>query len=352
MRNLTAPTFISLCLLLQTSLFAQLSENLENLEGAWYQETRNSITYSNWQNLGDQTYGNQIFSIVCGDTVLQSSALLRYSGETATLKVACNGKLQQFRLTLVGRKKLTWENENPNDLPKKLEWKFWSGGYATFSSDDIDTELRKEVKQPFKIRVRASLGANLNQYANPVGVNRFLANRNAAAVQGATQMDSGSEAAISLGMIFPTTPLCLNFELGMAYRQVGVQASFYNIKAATQTTRDGYYRNYNYYFAVVPEVFAGRNHNFSISAGFYMDIFQQSYFRGKASVNNGDSSKSFYTNPGMDIDSERGLVCGLNYRVRSLNHARPQVYLRYTHGLNNTQVRAIALGAAIEFEIK
>jgi hypothetical protein len=58
------------------------------------------------------------------------------------------------------------------------------------------------------------------------------------------------------------------------------------------------------------------------------------------------------SSPGDDIDNERGFLFGMNYRVTSLKHLRPQVYLRYTHGVNNTNVRAISLGAAVDLEIR
>jgi hypothetical protein len=153
----------------------------------------------------------------------------------------------------------TTVNESSDGKPKNLNWKFLRGGYSTLIADGGETDFKISTRQPFKLRFRASLGANMSQYARPAAPNRFLANLNVASAQGKTQMLPGTEAAISVGMLFPSAPMCLNFELGMAYRKVDVQGSFYTVKTATQSVRDGQYRNYNYYLAVVPEVFLGQS---------------------------------------------------------------------------------------------
>jgi len=352
MKNWTLLALTVLFLSGPSALYAQIYEALKDLEGVWYMETRNSITYSTWQNNGNQTFENQTLSIICRDTVLLSSAVLQYSEDSASLLVISDGKPQRYRLVSFAMGQMVWENESPDGLPKNIQWKFLRGGYATFISDGIASSFRRDSRQLLKLRFRAALGANVNKYANPVGDNRFLANINVSNIQGTTEMLSGGEAALSLGLIFPATPMCLNFELGMAYRQVGVQASFYHPKAAAFTERDGYYRNYNYYFALVPEVFVGKKRNFSLTAGFYADIFQQCYFRGHFGIVNADTPPTLYTHPGKDIDFERGLIVGLHYRLTSLERYRPQAYLRYTHGINNTQVRAISLGVAVEFEMQ
>ncbi len=352
MKNRNLLTLLALCFSFQTTLFGQLSETLKNLEGSWYQETRNSITYSNWQSLGDQTLENQTFSLVCGDTIYLSRALLVFSGDVANLTVTGNDKPQRYRLTDFDNGHLAWENESSGDVPRNLNWKFLSGGYSTLVADGIETGFRKIIRQPFKLRFRASLGANMNQYANSVNPNRFLANLNVAATKGQTQMLSGTEAAISVGMLFPSAPMCLNFELGMAYRKVGVQGSFYNARTATQSDRDGQYRNYNYYLAIVPEVFLGKSRNFSLSAGFYSDIIQQRYFRGNSTATRADTPNPVLENATDDLNLEYGMMFGLQYRMPVLKHLHPSLYLRYTHGMNNTNVRALSLGVSTDFEIK
>lgn len=352
MKNRNSITLLALCLCFQSPLFGQLSETLKNLEGSWYQETRNSITYSNWQKSGDQTLENRTFSLVCDDTIYLSRALLVFTGDVATLTVISDGQPQRYLLSSFDNGHLTWENESSEGLPKNLSWKFLYGGYFTLISDGIETDFRKNVRQPFKLRFRASMGANMSQYANPVGSNRFLANLNVAAAQGKTQMLPGAEAAISVGMLFPSAPMCLNFELGMAYRKVGVEGSFYNARTATLSVRDGQYRNYNYYLAVVPEVFLGKSRNFSLSAGFYSDVIQQRYFRGNSSTTKADNPIPFIDPVNNDLNLEHGMIFGLQYRVPALNHLRPNLYLRYTHGMNTTNVRAFSLGVSTDFEIK
>lgn len=347
MKNWLAFKIFTLCGLLPSILFAQVNENLKNLEGLWYQDTRNAVNFISWQNMGNQTMEGLTFSIVCGDTIALGRATIHFTEESATLYTDTDGQSQQYHLTQSSNKKLVWDNDDPTALPKRIEWVFLSGGYAYFYTDGLETTYRRQTKPSFKLRYRAVLGANMNQYANPVAPNRFLANTNTAAAQGETQMLPGTEAAISVGLLFPSMPMCLNFEAGVAYRQVGIQGGFYNSKTTTVSNRDGYYRNLNYYIGVFPEVFVGKKRDLSLSFGYYADLFQQRYFRGNAVGTKADAS-NFYDNPGHDLDFERGLMFGLHYRIMPLKQLRPQIYLRYTHGLNMTQIRALSLGFAVE----
>lgn len=347
MKNWTALKLLTLFALLPSLFFAQVSENLKNLGGNWYQDTRHAITYSNWQNMGNQTLENRTFTIVCGDTTEMSRASIHFTDEAATLYVHTEGQIQTYRLTQSSNKKLVWDNEHPTATPKHLEWIFASGGYASFITDGLETTYRRQSKPLFKLRFRAALGANMNQYVNPVSSNRFLANHNVAAAHGETQMLPGTEASLSVGLLFPTAPMGINFEMGMAYRQVGIQGGFYNSKTATFSIRDGYYRNYNYYLGIFPEFFIGKKRDLSLTAGYYANVFQQRYFRGNAVGAKADTP-NFYDNPGRDLDFERGFMLGLHYRVTTLQHLRPQIYLRYTHGLNMAQTRALSLGFAVE----
>ncbi len=350
MKNRTALRWVIICVLFPFPLLAQVSEALQNLEGTWYQESRNTICYTSWQRIHDQTMENRTISIICGDTLLKSQALLQFTDTAATLTVRDNGPAQQYRLTHSDNESLVWENENPNGSPQKLEWIFSSGGYATFISDGAEIIFRKRSRQPFQLKFRAMAGINANQYADPSGANRQLANASIASVEDETHKLPGGEVALSAGLLFPSTRFYLNFELGMAYRQVRAMASYYDFKSAVWVKRDGRYQNYNYYFAIVPEVFLGRRRDFSISAGFYTDFFQQRYFNGNATLQNADAPNTLHANLDKDIDSERGLIFGMNYRVAAREHLRPQLYLRYTHGFTNTQVRAISFGLGIEFE--
>lgn len=349
MKNWTALKLFAICTLAQSPLFSQVSENLKNLEGNWYQDTRYAITYSNWQNLDNQTLENRTFTIVCGDTTELSRASIHYSDETALLYVHTEGQIQTYRLTQSSNKKLVWDNEDPSASPKHLEWIFSSGGYAYFKADGLETTYRRQSKPLFKIRFRAALGANMNQYANPVSKNRFLANYNISTAQAETQMLPGTEASIAVGLLFPSAPMCLNFEAGVAYRQVGIQGGFYDSNTSTLSIRDGYYRNYNYYLGIFPEFFIGKRRNLSLTAGYFADISQQRYFRGDAVGMKADTP-NFYDNPGRDLDFERGLMVGMHYRIYMFRHLHPQLYLRYTHGLNMAQTRAVSLGFAVELD--
>jgi hypothetical protein len=54
MKNWLASKLLTLSVLVPASMFAQIAENLKNLEGRWYEETRHSITYTTWQDMGNQ----------------------------------------------------------------------------------------------------------------------------------------------------------------------------------------------------------------------------------------------------------------------------------------------------------
>ena len=353
MKNWPVFPILSFILFTHTILSAQLSDDLKNLEGRWYQETRQSITYQSWQKLGENGLEGYRYSIICGDSVLLCRALLQFADEEAQLSISEEGQTPQtYTLIAHDVKKMVWKNDDPFGTPQKLEWKILNGGYATFIADGVESDFRKDIRQPIKLRIRASLGLNMNQYAQAAAPNRFLGRTNVAAVQAETQMLSGKEAAFSVGLLFPSTPLCLNFELGMAYRKVGVQAAFFDPKLSAFGDRNGVYRNFNYYFAIVPEVFVGKKRNFSVSAGFYNDLVQQRYFDGNFNSLEPNPSKSSSLHPGFDVDSEHGLILGLNYRLNWMKNYHPQLYLRYMHGLNNTHVQAISLGAAVDFEIR
>lgn len=43
----------------QASVSAQISEEILNLKGRWYQDTRNILSYSNWSELDHQNLANQ-----------------------------------------------------------------------------------------------------------------------------------------------------------------------------------------------------------------------------------------------------------------------------------------------------
>jgi hypothetical protein len=340
-------------MLIQNTIFAQLSEDLKNLEGRWYQDSRKVLNYSIWQDLGNQTLENQCFSILCGDTLMLSRAMLEFTTETARLSMQSEGKpLQHYRLVKHDNDQLIWENEQPKELPKNLEWRFSNGGYATFSADGEASDYRKEVKPQFSLKFRAFVGANMNQYANPVNTNRFLGRINVALAQGETQMMPGKEAGISLGLQFPSKLMCLNFELGFTQRQVGILGRFNDQKNGIIADRDGHYQTSSLYFGVVPEVFVGRKGNFSISSGFYADIYQQRHFQGQFNTTDANAHSNFYGKPERDLNMERGFILGLNYRIRRFDHFQPQVYLRYTYDLSNTRLRALSLGTAVDFEMR
>ena len=339
-------SFFAFFLACKLSLSAQLAPELQNLEGVWYQAGRASVCYSVWQYPGGQTLENRTFSIVCGDTVEISRATVAVRGEhilmTLRADSTAGGAAQIFRLTRYNDEALLWENENPEGVPLQLEWLFTGNSYCTFRADGWETDYRRK-RAPMKLRFRVSAGANLSTFSNNSAPNHFLALQNVGLESASYQRLPGQELAFSTGLLFPETPLCLNLELGLTRRQVGVHARF--VGEQIGYSRDGVYDYINTYFALVPEVFVGENRDLSLSAGFYFDLAQQRGFRG---TNFSAVSNAAHADPRQDIDVERGWLVGASYRLPILERFQPALYVRNTFGLNSTKLRAVSLGVSVQ----
>ena len=339
-------SFCTLFLIHGISLCAQSTPQLQNLEGAWYQTGRTSVCYSIWQYSGDQLLENRTYSIVCGDTVELSRAVIevRSEGVRMTLRTdsVMNGVPQMFRLSPSDNDALIWENEDPAGSPRQLEWIFTGSSYATFRADGLETYYRRRHTS-MKLRFRVSAGANLSTFSDSHTPNHYLALQNVGIDEVSYQRLPGQELAVSAGLFFRETPLCLNFELGLARRQVGVYAGF--VSEMVSYSRDGVYDYFNTYFALSPEIFIGAKRDLSLSAGFYFDLAQQRGFRGS---NFSSSPAATHADPRQDIDVERGWLVGVACRLPMWTRLQPSLYIRHMFGLNNTRVRALSLGASIQ----
>lgn len=339
--------FLSFC---PPTLFAQLPPELQNLEGVWYQTGRTSVCYSVWQFSDDQTLHNRTFSIVCKDTVEISRATvsLRRQNVVMTLQAdsTTNRAPQTFRLSRYNNDELVWENENPDGIPRQIEWIFTGRGYATFRADGEETYFRFK-RAPVKLQFSVSAGMNLSTFSNNHTPYNFLALQNVSINTVSYQRLPGQEIAFSAGLYFQETALRINFELGLAHRQVGVHASF--AEGTTGYSRDGVYDYINTYFALAPEIFAGKKRHLSFSAGFYFDLAQQRNYRGS---NSSSVPGAVHADPRQDIDVERGLLAGVSYRLPVFAHFQPALYVRNMFGLNNTRMRAISLGLSFQVNSK
>lgn len=355
MKNWLFIAFLASSLFFPPTLSAQISETLQDLEGVWYQESRQATRYTTWIKKSSEVLENQTIVIVCGDTILKSRALVRYAEQAAPLTMwadaASAGLPQQFRLVSANAEQLIWQNESPTASPQRIQWTFLANGYADFHMDNELMMYKRLSKAPLRWTFRMSMGANVNQYARPAGANRFLGRNGVAAATASTFAGAGQEVAFSAGVLFPSTRMCLNLEAGLAHRKVGVRGSFFGPRNAQFHSRDGVYENFNYYLALVPEVLLGKRRLFSISTGFYANIWQQRSFHGTASGGSPDSATG---RPPVlaahDVDTERGLIFGLNYRLPTFSGLQPQVYARHLYGLNNAKPRAFSLGIALALE--
>lgn len=339
-------SLFAIILFCKISLFAQLIPELKNLEGAWYRSGRAAVCYSVWAVADENTLENQTFSIICGDTVALSRATIAGSQGIFRMSLQAdstgNGLTQIFRLVRFSDDELVWENENPAGTPREISWLFFGNNYASFLADSVDTGYRRK-RAPMKVDFRVSAGFNLSTFSDQRSPHGFLALQNVYFNEVSYQRLPGQELAISAGLLFPETRLRLNFELGVARRQVGVNAHFFSAEASY--SRDGVYDYFNTYFALVPEVFVGKKRDFSFSAGFYADLAQQRSFRGDGTST---APNATHADPRQDIDRERGLLAGVAYCLPFWKKWQPAMYVRNMFGLNNTRVRAISLGVSFQ----
>lgn len=339
-------SFLALCLFSSLTLPAQLAPELKNLEGIWYQSGRTAACYSIWTYSGENTFENQTFTILCGDTIEQSRATVAsFEGAMSmTLRTDSTGnsQVQVFRLARLSGDEIFWQNANPEGTPQQLAWIFHGSSYATFRADGLEVDFRRK-RLPMKILLRVSAGANLSTFAGNRSPHEFLALQNVAFTESSHQRLPGQEIAVSAGLLFRETPLRLFFELWVARRQVGVQARFVTEQGGY--ARHGVYDYFNTSFALVPEVFLDKKQRLALSTGFYFDLAQQRSYRGDRAS---PSSNATFADPRQDIDRERGVLAGVSYRISFLEKWQPTMYVRHTFGLNDTRVRAISLGLSFQ----
>lgn len=332
------------------TLFAQLPPELQNLEGVWYQTGRTSVCYSVWQFSDDQTLHNRTFSIVCKDTVEISRATVSLREQSAIMTMQADSTVteapQTFLLSRYSDDELAWENTDPDGTPRQIEWIFTGRGYATFRADGEETYFRFK-RAPVKLQFSISAGMNLSTFSKNHTPYNFLAINNVSVNTLSFQRLPGQELAFSTGLIFQGTALRLNFELGLAHRQVGVHSGFMDGPVAY--SRNGVYDYFNTYFALAPEFMVGPKRNFSFSAGFYFDLAQQRNYRGS---NTGSETNAVHADPRQDIDVERGVLAGVSYRIPLFARLQPALYIRNMFGLNNARTRAISLGLSFQINDK
>lgn len=339
-------SLFAFCLLAQWPLQSQSLSALQDLEGLWYQTGRTSVCYTAWFRTADAVLHNRTFSIVCGDTIALSTATVVEGDNVTTMTVLAdsleNGGVRTFSLIHADEDALIWQNDDPQGQPRQIEWVFYGNNYCAFRADGVETGFRHKREQPMRWQIGLQLGMNWNQLQ---ALNDLNLPSNAS-----LQQLSGQEIAVSAGLIFPETPLVLNFELGVTHRRVGVYSNL--LVEDVLYSRDGIYNYYNTYFALMPELLIGKKRNLSISAGFYLGLAQMRDFKGSARTSGYGQVNEYYLRPELDVANEHGILGGVSLRLPFLPQLQPTIYARYTKGLVDNQVQAVSVGAAFRIDRK
>ncbi len=334
-------SLFALFLFLHFSTQSQSVTALQDLEGLWYQVGRTSVCYSMWYRTDESTIHNKTFSIVCGDTIPLSTATVSHGEGVAAMTLRAdstgNAAPRTFRLVRFDEDGLVWENDDALGTPRQIEWLFFGNNFCAFRADGVETGFRHKRIQPMQWRFQMMAGMNwsifpANRYGNQLGYS----------TDAEFERMSGQDLAISAGLIFPETPLTLNFEVGINHRRVEVRSTIYYQEVFYN--RDGVYEYFNTYFALVPELSIGRKKYLSISGGFYVGLAQMRDFRGTTTVTGTGTLNPYYVEPDLDVANEHGLLAGISCRVPFLPQFQPTVYARYTQGMIDAHVRSTAVG--------
>lgn len=327
--------FLCLLLLAAPALRAQANFSiLHDLEGRWYQEGRQQATYSEWHFSDDQTLVHQVFSVKCGVTVLLSHAVLHFNQHSATL-LGWSDSLyattpQIYRLLQADADQIIFQNEDTTAQTQQLAWQFSPQGYLMARTNHVETQFHRRAKQEAKKSLLLHFGANVS----------IMANRDLA--RDARHYRKGAGLDLSLGFgLHNQGRVGANFELGLSQRQIGVSARWLDGDLAV--SRNGMYRNVDFYLAFMPEIAIGKARRFTLSAGLFGTLGRINRFEG--------SSRAFgwnpeLKNPDFDLSKEHGALAGLAWQLpkKLLPIGQPEIYCRGAWGLGKNKVRAVSVG--------
>ena len=342
-------SLFSLCLFLHFSLQSQSISALHDLEGLWYQDGRAAVCYSHWYRTDESTLHNRTFSIVCGDTIPLSTATVNHAEGVATMTLLAdstgNTAPRTFRLTHYDKDVLVWDNDDARGRPRQIEWHFFGNNFCAFRADGVETGFRHKRIHPMQWRFQISAGMNWSTFPGQ----RYGSQLGFSSDAEFEQMP-GQDMALSAGLIFPETPLTLNFEVGMSHRSVRVHATMFNENVWYH--REGVFEYFNTYFALVPELSFGAKKFLSISGGFYVGLAQMRDFRGATTATGNGAINPNYLKPQLDVAKEHGLLAEVSCRIPVLPQFQPAVYARYSTGMIDAHVRSASLGMSFQIARK
>ncbi|HLP94950.1 MAG TPA: hypothetical protein VK168_12990 [Saprospiraceae bacterium] len=332
--------------------FAQLSSWFHDLKGCWLEDGRKTASFTLWELADDQTIQNSTYSLLCGDTILLYTQTVHFSEKQATLDLYADGKTQYFQLVSSHTNTLIWKNMTSNALPLELRWTLTYGKYLRMSTDNQEKEFTKakQKDQSLHWTFGAALGGNISNYAHAITSNHFLTRNNIALGEGQTGMLGGLDFSFQFNLHSPVRRAGLSAELGLIQRNIGIKGSFFSKQAVNN--REGYYRTNNLCAALIPTFYLDKHHRLALQTGFYGALLHRVQFIGRSSTSAKDLNEKALHNPENDIDLERGVLVGFRYKMIQTGMLKPQLFMRYYHGINSTHVRAFTLGLATDFQIR
>jgi hypothetical protein len=336
-------SLLTLAFLGHFSMHGQSLTTPRDLEGVWYQEGRTALCYSIWYYSDAQTLRNRTFSVICGDTIQISTAVVTQTGLDAGMTIYADSAHtpQNFKLTQQNDDVLLWENTDPTGSPRQIEWRFSGNNYCVFRADDVEIAFRRKRTQPTQLQIQMQAGVNRSQFPQ----NKYSSELGFADNTELRQL-LGQDFALSAGLVFPETPLLLKFEIGVTHRLVGVRSTLWAEEVAYY--RDGVYEYYNTYLALMPELSFGKKRSLALSAGFYLGLAQIRNFSGTNSATGAGTPNPRLQRPQLDVSNEHGFLAGASYCLPVLPQLRPSIFVRHTRGLINSKVKATSLGMAFQ----
>lgn len=316
-------------LLFSCAACAQAPAVLQNLEGPWAAADRQQTIYSHWTFTAENTLLNRTFTLICGDTLLLSTAMVTFDAHTARLVLQADtlngGVAQQFRLARADADALYWENENEGQTPARLSWILFGANYLSFRADGVETDYRFVKTGKARLQWRFQSGArwqNRRAFTNdifPQDFNHRLVSYH---------IHPGVEYALSLGLRGGDSPLSCYIEIGYSEKRITV-ASILKDNQFQYLHKGDYYFN-NLHLGLMPELVFGPRRAIGVTAGIFFNIRADGEYRGDVRlVGKGEpNSENMYPIAGKS--PEGGLMLGAAYALPlpRMRYFHPEIYTR------------------------
>ncbi len=329
---------IIVCLLSFLSIGQTFSQNLDpvwlqlqSLEGSWYLNDRRLPVFSRWVKISEQVLENQTITVLCGDTIELSRSRLTRDENQIQLAIATDstgGKWQVFNLQRHGDRSVFFGNE----IAAGYGWQFDSENFFTYFTKTTaeiahQSEFRRFFERVTKIDLRFRAAANfasLFKKGDFYGKQRF-------------EPRPGAEIGLSAAIRSLEGPLSIGVEIGVVRRNVFVNSV---IPKDVGYVRRGVYNLTDVYFAVIPEIFIGKNRKWSALAGVYSTFSLNRKFSGKVYIT-GDAQNLEHglTQTGRDLHNDWGFILGGSRRIDlPFLPKMKNTYLQFRLNLGNNSV--------------